>query len=334
MAETLLAVDVGGTKTELALFDLQGKGREPLQRAVSPCAGHEGVEEIIRAFLDDTRFRPDFACLGVAGIIRDGAARLTNLPWLIEEETLAREFSLAGVRIINDMTALCAALSNLEGADLLTLQAGRMEKGGTRAVIAPGTGLGEGSLIADGSTFQPRGSEGGHADFAPADDEQIALLQWLRTKTRPVSCEMLCSGLGIPALYDFCRQSGPIPETAAIREELRKAADRTPIILAGAIAASPCPLCSRTMELFLSILGSEAGNLALKLYATGGLYIGGGIPPRLSGHIPFTGFLEAFRRKANMEELLANIPVHLIVKRDAVLLGAAAYGSQIFRPLC
>ncbi|MDR3630493.1 MAG: glucokinase [Desulfocapsaceae bacterium] len=327
---TLLSVDVGGTKVALALSDLRGGAL--LQRAIVPGAGHKGISEIIRAFLDSTGLHPDFACLGVAGVVKDGAARITNRPWLITEETLVREFSLSGVRLINDMTALCAALPTLTGADLLPLQTGRMQKKGTKAVIAPGTGLGEGYLIEDGPAFLPRGSEGGHADFAPVDDEQIKLLRWLRRRARPVSYEMLCSGLGIPSLYDFCKASGQIAETEAIKEELNRAADPTPVILAGAIAAAPCPLCLKTMELFLSILGSEAGNLALKLYATGGLYIGGGIPPRLSGHIPFTGFLEAFRHKAKMEDLMAAIPVHLIIKPDTVLSGAIAYGRRIFLP--
>ena len=329
--KTLLAVDVGGTKAELALFDLHGRTFAPMQRAVVPCAGHAGIEEIIAAFLHGADPRPDVACLGVAGVIDAGVARITNLPWLISEEALAHEFSLAGVKLINDMTALCSALPDLAGADLLPLQEGRRRMGGTRAVIAPGTGLGEGYLIETETAFLPRGSEGGHTDFAPVTDEQLQLLQWLRRRTQPVSVEMLCSGLGIPALYDFLREQGSMAETGSIGVQLRGAADRTPIILNAAIKADdPCPLCLRTMELFLSILGSEAGNLALKLYATGGLYIGGGIPPRLSGRLSFAPFLQAFRRKARMEDLMAGIPVDLILKRDAVLCGAAGFGRRLF----
>ena len=333
--KTLLAVDVGGTKAELALFDLQGQTFTPMQRAVVACAGHAGIEEIIAAFLLGTDSRPDVACLGVAGVIDAGVARITNRPWVISEEALAHEFSLAGVKLINDMTALCAAIPCLEDSDILPLQEGRRQMDGTMAVIAPGTGLGEGYLIETGTAFLPRGSEGGHTDFAPVTDEQLELLQWLRRRTQPVSTEMLCSGLGIPTLYDFLREQGLVAETAAIRAQLMGAADRTPIILNGAIeAVSPCPLCLRTMELFLSILGSEAGNLALKLYATGGLYIGGGIPPRLTGRISFAPFLQAFRCKARMEDLMAKIPVNLILKRDAVLCGAAGFGRRFFLSNC
>jgi glucokinase len=328
--KTLLAVDVGGTKTELALFDLHGQTCEPMRRAIYPCAGQTGIQTIITAFLNDSKVRPDFACLGVAGVVEEGTARITNLPWLITEKALAGEFSLAGVKLINDMTALCAAIPTLTSADLQPLQKGWIEKDGTKAVIAPGTGLGEGYLIETETVFVPRGSEGGHTDFAPVDDEQIELLQWLRQTTQPVSYEMLCSGLGIPTLYDFCREQGRFPETEAIRERLKAVTDLTPVILDGAIAAAPCPLCRKTMELFLSILGSEAGNLALKLYTTGGLYIGGGLLPRLGGRLPFTAFIQAFRRKSKMEGLLARIPVMLILKRDAVLCGAAEYGRRFF----
>jgi glucokinase len=330
--KTLLAVDVGGTKTELALFDLHGPSyTPPMQRAVVPCAGHAGIEDIIAAFLRDAGTRPEFACLGVAGVIKEGVAKITNRPWLISEEELAREFSLAGVKLINDMTALCAVISTLDATDLLQLQEGKMQQDGTKAVIAPGTGLGEGYLIETESAFLPRGSEGGHTDFAPVTDEQLELLQWLRLRMQPVSYEMLCSGLGIPTLYDFLREQGSITETASIKAQLSVAADRTPVILNGAIeGATPCPLCWKTIELFLSILGSEAGNLALKLYATGGLYIGGGIPPRLTGKTSFAPFMQAFRHKAKMEDLLAEIPVNLILKRDAVLCGAAHFGRRFF----
>ncbi len=332
--KTLLAVDVGGTKIELALFDLRGRGLEPQRRLVAQCAGSAGFEEILGGYLRDIGARPDVACLGVAGVVADGTARITNLPWRMAEADLAAEFGFAGVKLINDMTALCAGLSSLGSHDLLTLQEGQGRKDGTRAVIAPGTGLGEGYLIETGAVFLPTGSEGGHADFAPADDQQLELLRWLGRRKRPVSYEMLCSGLGIPTLYAFCREQGIFAETASIREQLQAVRDATPVILGGAISEAPCPLCRTTIELFLSILGSEAGNLVLKLYAMGGLYLGGGLLPRLVDRIPFSGLLAAFRRKEKMTELMAKVPIRLILKRDAVLCGAAAFGRRFFLPLC
>jgi glucokinase len=329
--KTLLAADIGGTKSELALFDLYGETFEPMARAIYPCDSSDGIEEILLSFLSQAEVWPDFACLDVAGVVAGGEAKMTNRSWRMNEEAMAKAISVAGVKLINDMTALCAVIPALDTTDVLLLQEGLEQKNGTKAVIAPGTGLGQGYLIEDETLFLPRGSEGGHADFAPADDEQLELLQWFWPKKQPVSFEMFCSGLGIPTLYDFCRQRHGMVEKETIRQRLGSEGDPTKVIVEGATAESPCPVCQKTMELFLSILGSEAGNLALKLYATGGLYLGGGILPRLVGKISFLGCVEAFRKKAKMEELMARIPVKLIRKRDAVLCGAARYGRKFFQ---
>ncbi len=330
--KSLLAIDVGGTKADMALFDLQSRSLEPMQRHVTQCADHTGIEEIIKDFLDETGVPPAYACLDVAGVIEDGKAHITNLPWVVDEQSLAKKFSFSGVKLINDMTALCSVLSSLEKDDLLTLQPGGSHQEGTRAVIAPGTGLGEGYLIETETVFLPQGSEGGHTDFAPVDDEQLDLLIWLGKKKRPVSYEMLCAGLGIPDLYAFCKEHSDLGERDEIKEQLRSSRDRTPVIVNGAIEKDPCPLCRKTMDLFLSILGSEAGNLALKLYSLGGLFIGGGLMPRLAGKIAFTSFTEAFLRKEKMEDLMVQIPIHLILKPDAVLCGAAVFGRRFFLP--
>jgi glucokinase len=328
--KTLLAVDVGGTKAELALFDLRGQGLEPDQRSVVPCASYSGIEEILKEYLAGSGARPDFACIGVAGVVDEGRAKITNLPWTLDEQILVKKFAFVRVKLINDMTALAAVLTSLESADLQTLQQGQEQKEEVKAVIAPGTGLGEGYLIETGSVFLPKGSEGGHADFAPVDDEQRALLTWLERDLKPVSYEMLCSGMGIPTLYDFLKDQGKIAETEAIRQQLHTVRDRTPVIIDGAVSQDSCPLCGRTIELFLSILGSEAGNLALKLYALGGLYIGGGLLPRLAGRLSFAPFIQAFGRKEKMAHLMARIPVKLVLKRDAVLCGAAVFGRRYF----
>jgi len=328
--KTLLAIDVGGTKAELALFDLHGQGLEPGQHSVVPCAGYSGIEEIVKEFLAGIGARPDFACIDVAGVVAEGKAKITNLPWTLDEQVLAKKFAFAGVKLINDMTALASVLSSLESADLQTLQQGKEQQDEIKAVIAPGTGLGEGYLMETRSVFLPKGSEGGHADFAPVNDEQIQLVKWLGKESRPVSYETLCSGLGVPTLYAFLKDQGEILETDAIRKQLTTVRDRTPVIIGGAVSEDPCPLCQRTMELFLSILGSEAGNLVLKLYALGGLYIGGGLMPRLAGKISFAPFIQAFGRKEKMEHLMARIPVRLVQKRDAVLCGAAVFGRRYF----
>ena len=323
---TLLAADIGGTKCELAVFALTGDDCRPLASRRYPSRDHHGIAEIIALFLRESGLRPRFASLAVAGVIGKKTAVVTNLPWIIEAERVAAAFGLARVVLLNDLTAVCAAIPVLGPEDWLELQPGDGEGGEMIAVIAPGTGLGEGLLVRSDSVFFPCGGEGGHSDFAPVNDEQQDLLRWMMGRGGPVSCEDLIAGPGIANLYDFLKATGRERESGAVADALAAAVDRTPVIAAAALADRPCPLCRRTMELFLSILGSEAGNLALKTYARGGLYIGGGIVPRLAGRISFAGLLAAFRRKGKMEGLMAAIPVRLITRKDSALLGAARYG--------
>jgi glucokinase len=289
-----------------------------------------GFIELVTVFLRLAGVRPDYACLAVAGVVRHGRAGMTNLPWEIGEEELARCFGLKRVWLINDLTAVCASLPFLEPDDYLELQAGAPEVEGVRAVIAPGTGLGEGFLVRACGHALAQGSEGGHCDFAPTCAIQAELLAWMRSRHpgEPISYETLCSGMGIPLLYAFFKASG-MAESESIRRALEGAVDPTPVIAGGAMEpGNPCPLCTRAMETFLAILGAEAGNLALKLYSTGGLYIGGGIMPRLAGRLSFAPLLAAFNHKEKMEALMQNIPVRLITRKDPALLGAAGHGMS------
>jgi len=329
----LLAADIGGTKCVLALFDLDDDlSSAPLAQSVYASRDFGGIEELVRSFLAECGYAPEYGCLAVAGVIRHGQVQMTNLPWMISEQLLAERFGLAGVWLINDLTAVCASLPFLRKNDLLELQSGEVEPGGVRAVIAPGTGLGEGFLVQRGTTVWAQGTEGGHCDFAPTDATQAALFDWMRRHhpwPAPVSYEMLCSGLAIPTLYAFFKASG-MKETQDISMELKQTMDQTPLIVSGALdKQSPCSLCLKTMETFLAILGTEAGNLALKLYSTGGLYIGGGIMPRLAGRISFAPLLAAFNNKEKMEPLMATIPLRLITRKDTALLGAAGYGAKM-----
>ena len=331
---TFLAADIGGTKCELAVFALAGDDCRPLASRRYPSRDHDGIDEIIALFLRQSGLRPRFASLAVAGVIGKKTAVVTNLPWIIEAERVAAAFGFARVVLLNDMSAVCASVPLLGPEDWIELQPGDGEGGEMSAVIAPGTGLGEGLLVQSDSVFFPCGGEGGHSDFAPVNEEQQDLLQWMLRRGGPVSCEDLIAGPGIATLYDFLKESGREEESGAVAESLAVAVDRTPVIAAAALADRPCPLCRRTMELFLSILGSEAGNLALKTYARGGLYIGGGIVPRLVGQISFAGLLKGFRRKGKMEELMTAIPVRLITRKDAALLGAARYGRAVLAGAC
>jgi len=328
--ETLLAVDVGGTKSELAIFPLGGDVFAPLVRRRYACLDYERLEDIIDAFLADCAVTPTYACIGLAGVVSGGVGTVTNLPWVIREEVLAGKFNLHGVRLINDMTAVCASLGLLRKEDLLEIQQGEVQPGQLIGVIAPGTGLGEGVLVRKGGCFFPRGSEGGHVDFGPVGEEQLELLRWMLSRRERVSYENLIAGPGIPNLYDFYHEHLGMAELPEVAEQLAVATDRTPVIFEQSFGANPSPLCRRVVDLFLEILGAEAGNLALKLYARGGIFLGGGIVPRIADKASFAGFLARFRAKGKMEALMKTIPVQLIRRNDAALLGTAGYGLELF----
>ncbi len=327
---TLLVADIGGTKSELAINRGIGSDAVLLQKRFIN-ADFTGFEEIAELFLAEIDYVPLVACIAVAGVVSGEIAILTNLPWRIDCRLLEQRFGFQRVLLINNLTAVCSSLPELCADDLFELQAGAGSGGQVRGVIAPGTGLGEGMLVEVGGQLLARGSEGGHTDFGPVDKEQLALLSWMQEREKPVSYEMLIAGPGLANLYEFCRKYYKIPETPSIVDDMARAQDRIPFIVGGAIAAQPCPLCRRAIELFLAILGSEAGNLALKLYAKGGMYLGGGILPRLMGQVSFDGFLENFRDKGGMSGFMKNIPVYLILRKDAALLCAVRFAREEVR---
>jgi glucokinase len=328
----LLAADIGGTKSELAIVDLwQTPETPPILYRHYRNKNFKNFHAILADFLSNAP-SPEYGCLGVAGVIRDNTAKLTNLDWILDRKKLKDSFGFKQLWLINDLTAVCSCLPLLQRNDLLTIQQGQQAHNGIQAVIAPGTGLGEGFLIRQEGCFFPQGSEGGHCDFAPLGEEQEELFAFMQYKQKPVSYEMLCSGLGIPNIFDFFSRSA-IPRDATRYAFIAKSKDRTPPIVEGAHGENPCPLCVKTIAVFLEILGAEAGNLALKTYATGGLFIGGGILPRIANHISFTPFLENFRRKEKMADLMASIPIHAIMKRDTALLGSISYGYQKYHKM-
>ncbi|MFH0784168.1 MAG: glucokinase [Pseudomonadota bacterium] len=333
---TLFAADIGGTKSELAIFQETDSDFRILAQKRYANAGFSGIEEIISSFFSEFQYRPQGACIAVAGVVTGNLVKLTNLPWLIDSLSLKMRFGFHRVKLINDLTAIATALSHLGPDDLAEIQTGTRDGGQMRGVVAPGTGLGEGWLLESQGKVFARGSEGGHCDFAPVDDEQMALLAWMLEKQKPVSYEALIAGPGLAYLYQFCMHFHGIPESPAIAEAMSLAKDKIPVIVDGAIGENSCPLCRRTIELFLTILGSETGNLALKLYARGGMYLGGGILPRLFGKVVFDGFLRSFCAKGPMTELMQTIPVQIILKADAALLGAAHSGrtesADLLRP--
>lgn len=280
----------------------------------------------MREFLADITMPVRYACFDVAGPVVAGRAHLTNLPWEVDAAALQRKLQLDAVWVLNDLVAIAHAVPLLTPDDLHTLNVGTAVAGGAIAVIAPGTGLGEAFLVWDGARYHAFPSEGGHANFAPATDAEISLLRYLQQQFDHVSVERVCSGLGIPHLYDFFRDSNAAPESQELAAQLAAAEDRTPLIVEGALHPTvPDKLCAATLEAFISILGSEAGNLVLKVLATGGVYLSGGIPPRILPALDNGLFMQAFQRKGRLSEMLARIPVHAIIKQVA-LIGAAGYG--------
>ncbi|PID76296.1 MAG: glucokinase [Deltaproteobacteria bacterium] len=317
--------DIGGTKCELALF---GEELVPSWSTRYQSADFTCLEDVIEAFLQSVPVKPRQAGFGLAGVVENGAGRVTNLPWIISEDDLSEKFGFEKTILLNDLTAVCASLPVLPEHELMELYAGE-KGGGVKGVIAPGTGLGEGYLI-EQPFFYPRGSEGGHSNFAPADEEQIELLKWMRLLVNPVSYEDLIAGPGISYLYDFYVKYKGLKPAKQLEEQLLTAKDQTPVILNNAVGNSPCPVCNKVLNLFLSILGSEAGNLAMKLYARGGIYLGGGIMVRLAGRIDPAPLIKAYLNKGKMSGLMQKIPLYLITRKNAALVGAANYCKQYF----
>jgi len=324
----LIAGDIGGTKTNLALFTYGDGTLTPLVQRQFASRDYPRFSDVVDAFvssLPETRI--DAACMGIAGPVIGGRCRTTNLPWEIETQQLQRQLATPNVRLLNDLEATAFGMLYLGENEYSDLNPDGAATEGNRAVIAAGTGLGEAMLYFDGENYHPVGSEGGHCDFAPTDETQIALLQWL-CKRFPshVSVERVLSGPGIYTLYEFLRDSGFAPEPAWMLG-LPPEEDRSAKVSEGALKHDD-PLCKETMRLFASIYGAESGNLALKTMATGGIYIGGGIAPKILPLLQTGAFMEGFVSKGRFEPLLRGMPVKVALNQETALLGAARFAAH------
>lgn len=327
----LLAGDVGGTKTHLALFATKDNLHHPLLEAKLPSVDYPGLGDLLRDFLSKVKSPIQRAVFGVAGPVVEGKARITNLPWIMEEGLLQQEMNIAKIHLINDLKALANSIPLLTPADLYTLNAGQPVQEAPIAVVAPGTGLGEAFLTWDSGRYHTYPSEGGHADFAPMNAFEVGLLVSMMKRLQHVSYEHVCSGIGLPNIYAYLKETEIFEEPAWLTEQLAAVSDRTPIIINAALSEREgAAICAATLNAFVRILGAEAGNMALKVMATGGVYIGGGIPPRILSFLQKSEFLAAFRNKGRFSALLANIPVQIIMNARAGLIGAAAYGFDMF----
>jgi glucokinase len=318
----ILAGDIGGTHARLALFTIDGKRlvRETLE--IFPTHEHPSLESVVRLFRERHGDNASAACFGVAGPVRDGRAQMANLNWIADASSLGREINCSQVLIINDLVANAWGIEGLEPRDFATLNPGAPDARGNMAVISAGTGLGEAGLYFDGRRHHPFPSEGGHADFAPVDEQQGELLTYLRSEFGRVSVERVLSGSGLLHIYRFLcvRQQGAEP--CELRDEIVAAGDPSIPVWNAAIEGRS-PLSAAALEIFMSIYGAEAGNLALKLMATGGVYLGGGLAPRIVDRLRKSGFLAAFAAKGRMSEILNAIPVRVILNDETALIGAA-----------
>jgi glucokinase len=326
----LLAGDTGGTKTSLALFSVKAGPRTPLKEATYASARYPNLEAIVREFLREADTPVESASFGVAGPVVSGCASITNLGWELDEGQLRTALKLSSVRLLNDLQAIGYGVPLLQPEDLHTLNPGQLVAGGALAVIAPGTGLGEAFLTWDGSRYHAHPTEGGHTDFAPANELQMGLLKFLWQRYGHVSYERVCSGLGIPNIYAYLKASLRVAEPEWLAAELAAAGDPTPVIVSAALHPErPSELCRATLDVFVSVLGSEAGNLALKTLATGGVFLAGGIPPRIVPALQSELFMKAFKNKGRFAEFMSRLPVHVILNPKVALFGAAAAGMEV-----
>lgn len=327
MAELVLAGDVGGTKAALAVVERRGEALHIRAEAVYETRRFAGLEAVIADFLSHHPRPVEQASFSVAGLVDDFGASLPNLGWRVDSVHLRSRFGLAGLSLVNDLQATAHSIPFLPSESIHVLQAGAPRSGEPIAVIAPGTGLGEGFLIPTASGYVAHASEGGNADFAPMDAEQQELLTYMLQRHEHVSYEMVCSGLGIPNIYRFLMESGSLEEPEWLTRRLAEVDDPTPVIVESALNREPSSaVCTHTLRIFVSILGAEAGNMALRLLAGGGVYLAGGIPPRILPWLQSREFLQAFRRKGRLSSFVSDIPVRVVMEPRAALLGAAHLG--------
>ncbi|MEK7294754.1 MAG: glucokinase [Nitrospirota bacterium] len=342
----ILAGDIGGTKTSLALFDWKTERVEPTREETFASADYKSLEDILEEFLnppqepsdekdDESKEAPvekapltlDAACFGIAGPVIENTSKTTNLPWVVDGATLSKRFKIPHVRLVNDLEAMAYGILVLKADEAEVLNAGTPPKTkGAMALIAAGTGLGEAILFWDGKTYKPMPSEGGHSSFAPNSDLEIELLRYLRMQYTHVSYERVLSGMGLHAIYEFLRDTKK-NEPTWLAEKIKVGDPAATIAEAG--LKKQAEIAVQALDLLTTIYGAEAGNLALKVLALDGVYVGGGIAPKLLTKLKEGMFMKAFVDKGRYRKLLATVPVRVITNPKAALLGAASVAAQL-----
>jgi len=325
----ILAGDIGGTSTRIALFENERSALHAVVSGRYPSRDHAGLNEIVAAFTSAHPSRIDSATFGIAGPVRDGRVETPNLPWVIDAAVLAKQLGLARVTLLNDLEANAWGVFTLGEADVETLSPGQPAREGNAAIISAGTGLGEAGYHWDGTKLLPFASEGGHSDFAPHDELTIELFRWLHRRHGHVSWERVVSGPGLVNLYMFLRDTGRGSEPAALTEAMRSGDPAAEI--SKAALAETSELAVTALDLFIALYGAEAGNLALKMKATQGIWVGGGIAPKILPRLRRPGFLEAFHAKGRFRAFVEAIPVR-VIKNDQTALRGAAWHALSSRP--
>ena len=314
----VLAGDIGGTNTRLALFDVQGYQLDALVQRTFPSSDYSAFEDILDEFTDGISADCTLAGFGVAGPVREGRSEITNLPWIIDAAALSTRFGWRQAVLLNDLEANAWGIQALTRDDLHTLNGGRRDAAGNAAVIAAGTGLGEAGLCHDGQRYIPFACEGGHTDFAVHDDIDFALFAWLEQRFGHVSWERVVSGIGLVNIYNVLLDHHNAQSLDGLRDD-----DTAAAAISAAGMAQTDLMCTRALDMFVRFYGAEAGNLALKLMATGGVYLGGGIAPKILERLNAPGFMSAFTAKGRMSALMRDMPVHIILNDQTALFGAA-----------
>lgn len=325
----ILAGDVGATKTVLALYRREDPIRQPYRQQRYASRDFPGLEPIVADFLAGAAGGiPSTAAFGIAGPVVGRSVETTNLPWKVDAWQLEQRFGIRSVALLNDLQATATAVPFLEAADFRTLHPATADPRGLVAVIAPGTGLGMALLVTTEHGHLALPTEGGHMSFAPGDDMEIDLLRFLRNRFGHVSYERIASGSGLPNVYEFFRAEGQLDEPAWLREQLGAAGDPTPVIVAAALEQQ-VPIAVATLDGFVRVLGSAIGSAALLSMPTGGIYLGGGIPPRILQRLRQPDFLEAVHAKGRSRALLERMPLHVILDAESALHGAVWHARQI-----
>ena len=328
----ILAGDVGGTKVHLALYSFERGRLQPERDKRFPAQNYDGLEKIVQEFLADGKETITAACFGCPGPVRDNRLKLTNLPWTLDGRKLAADLKIEHVFLINDLEANGYGIPELAPERIFTLHEGDAASVGHRALLSAGTGLGEGVLIWNGRAHVPIASEGGHADFAARNEIEIELLQYLRKKLNGrVSCERVVSGLGLKNIYEFLRDAKKMDEPAWLKQRMMQ--EDPNAVIGDCGERSPgeygySELCATTLEMFVAAYGAEAGNLGLKILAAGGIYLGGGIAPKILKKMQDGAFMKAYLDKGRLSPLLESFPVRIILDDGCALMGAAAYAEQ------